>query len=100
MSGATVATVASYATIAGAAFSVANATGVLGGKPKAARPAAVSAPAPLPAASPARDASSEVAASASNQRAKALVAAGSDGANNPDLAGAPQTAKSNLLGPS
>lgn len=54
-----------------------------------------------PAATPATLASPQIAATASNQRAKALAAAGTaQDTTNPDLAAAPATARSQLLGPS
>lgn len=63
-------------------------------------PSAPTIPAAPPAAAPATMASPAIAATAANQRARALAAAGTSGASNPDLAAAPQTAKPTLLGPS
>lgn len=54
--------------------------------------------APPPAAAPATMADTSLAMTAANQRKKALFASGATSAN-PDLSAAPNTAKSNLLGP-
>ena len=97
--GSTAVELGSYAAIAGAGISAASTANSILNKPAA--PKQVAAPAIPAAASPARDADSTVQASGANQRAAALAAAGAEGAgSNPDLAGAPTTAKSNLLGPS
>lgn len=75
-------------------------SGILGGGvAKVDTPAPIAAPAVPAAAAPTTSASPAIAAVAANQRAKASAAMATNGAN-PDLDGAPQTAKSNLLGPS
>jgi len=56
--------------------------------------------APPPAAAPAQLANPAVAATAANNRARALAAAGSAPGTNPDLQQAPAVAKPALLGPS